>query len=63
MSHAPLTSERIHGRPGAAFWQFDVSQAWALLDTSVTRGGPGWAKEGLERFLARVVTVAVSDAA
>jgi signal transduction histidine kinase len=51
------------GRPAAACWQFDVSSAWTLLDTSVTRGGPGWAKEGFERFLARVRIVAVSDAA
>jgi signal transduction histidine kinase len=48
---------------GAATWQFDVAEAWTLLDTSTTRGGPGWAREGFERFLARVRLVAVSEAA
>jgi len=60
---SPLAPEMSRGRPAAAYWQFDVADAWALLDTSVTKGGPGWAKDGFERFLARVRIVAVSEAA
>jgi len=60
---SPLAPEMSRGRPAAACWQFDVADAWALLDTSVTKGGPGWAKDGFERFLARVRIVAVSEAA
>src|SRR5262245_35650558 len=63
MSPGPLASETSRGRSAVAWWQFDVADAWALLDTSVTRGGPGWAREGLERFLAQVRLMAVSDAA
>jgi len=60
---SPLAPEMSRGRPAAAYWQFDVADAWALLDTSVTKGGPGWARDGFERFLARVRIVAVSEAA
>jgi len=59
----PLTPEASQGRPAAAYWQFDLTDAWELLDASVTRGGPGWAKDGLERFLARVRIVGISEAA
>jgi signal transduction histidine kinase len=52
-----------HAGRGAACWEFDCTEAWALLDTSVTKGGPGWAREGLERFLARVRVLGVSNAA
>lgn len=63
MSSGPFAPEKPRGQPAAACWQFDLAEAWALLDTSVTRGGPGWAKDGLERFLARVRIATVSDAA
>lgn len=63
MSFGPLASDMSRSRPAGASWEFDVADAWALLDTSITRGGPGWLKDGFERFLARVRLIGVSDAA
>jgi two-component system, LuxR family, sensor kinase FixL len=49
------------GRPAAACWQFDLAAARPLLD-GITRDDR-WTQDRIERFLARVRVVAVTDAA
>jgi C4-dicarboxylate-specific signal transduction histidine kinase len=61
MAIGSLASEISRGRPAAACWQFNVADARALLDP--TARGAAWAQDALERFLARVRIVAVSEAA
>jgi signal transduction histidine kinase len=54
---------RALGQPAAACWQFDIAAARPLLDGRALGEAAGWAQDRLERFLARVRTVAVTDAA
>lgn len=64
MSGDPLASELPFQRSGeAACWQLDIAHARPLLGEGLAEREAEWGQDGLERFLAAVQIVTVSDAA
>src|SRR3569833_2379537 len=64
MIAAALASVRRRSEPEeAACWQFNIAAARPILVAGVAGRDPEWDRDGLERFLAEVRIMEVSDAA